>query len=135
MAHAAVGLRLILDWDSEARRDGFSIALIPGPPAVQRVFALTHTLVHLGSSPRDRGRPACVQPAAVALVASFAALLGLLLDAATSRDASASREDEQFEAPTTQPAASAALCLPVCSPACTAGLIGTRTRQITYLPR
>jgi anti-sigma B factor antagonist len=32
------GLRLILDWDARARRDGISFAVIPGPAVVQRVF-------------------------------------------------------------------------------------------------
>jgi anti-anti-sigma factor len=41
------GLRCILACDAEARNDGFSIALIPGSPAVQRVFQLTNTEVHL----------------------------------------------------------------------------------------
>jgi anti-anti-sigma factor len=35
------GLRLILETDAAARADGFSIELIPGPPAVQRVFEVT----------------------------------------------------------------------------------------------
>jgi anti-anti-sigma factor len=39
----STGLRLILRWDAEARQDGFSIGLVPGPPAVQRVFELTGT--------------------------------------------------------------------------------------------
>jgi anti-anti-sigma factor len=39
----STGLRCILDTHSEARQDGFSIALIAGPPAVQRVFELTQT--------------------------------------------------------------------------------------------
>jgi anti-anti-sigma factor len=43
----STGLRLILDCDCEARRDGFTIALIPGPPAVERVFELTNTRAHL----------------------------------------------------------------------------------------
>lgn len=37
----------MLRYDAQARRDGFSIALIPGPPAVQRVFQLTETDAHL----------------------------------------------------------------------------------------
>jgi anti-sigma B factor antagonist len=37
------GLRCILECDAEARRDGFTVALIPGPPVVQRVFDLTRT--------------------------------------------------------------------------------------------
>ena len=43
----STGLRCILDTDAEARQDGFSIALIAGPPSVQRVFELTDTLSHL----------------------------------------------------------------------------------------
>ena len=39
----STGLRLLLKWDAEARQDGFSIELVPGPPAVQRVFELTGT--------------------------------------------------------------------------------------------
>ena len=41
------GLRCILDADTEARQDGSSIALIQGPPAVQRIFELTNTDTHL----------------------------------------------------------------------------------------
>jgi anti-sigma B factor antagonist len=43
----STGLRCILTCDAEARRDPFTIALIPGPPAVQRVFELTNTRTHL----------------------------------------------------------------------------------------
>jgi anti-sigma B factor antagonist len=43
----STGLRCILECDAEARRDGFTIALIPGPTAVQRVFELTDTRAHL----------------------------------------------------------------------------------------
>jgi anti-sigma B factor antagonist len=43
----STGLRCILDCDAEARNDGFSIALIEGPPAVHRVFELTNTHTHL----------------------------------------------------------------------------------------
>jgi anti-anti-sigma factor len=39
----SVGLRLMLSLDAEARRDGFSIAIVPGPGAVQRVFEITGT--------------------------------------------------------------------------------------------
>jgi len=39
----STGLRLLLKWDAEARQDGFAIDLVPGPPAVQRVFELTGT--------------------------------------------------------------------------------------------
>jgi anti-anti-sigma factor len=41
------GLRLLLDSYAEARKDGHTIALIPGPRAVQRVFELTGTTGHL----------------------------------------------------------------------------------------
>jgi anti-anti-sigma factor len=37
------GLRLILDADSRARRDGRRVLLVPGPPEVQRVFRVTLT--------------------------------------------------------------------------------------------
>ena len=43
----STGLRLIVDCDAEARRDGFTIALISGPPAVERIFELTNTRAHL----------------------------------------------------------------------------------------
>ena len=43
----STGLRLLLQWEAHARQDGFSIALAPGPPAVQRVFEVTGTLQHL----------------------------------------------------------------------------------------
>ncbi|HEX4690168.1 MAG TPA: STAS domain-containing protein [Solirubrobacteraceae bacterium] len=39
----AAGLRLILALDAEARQDGFSIAFVPGPPSVMRVFEVTRT--------------------------------------------------------------------------------------------
>lgn len=41
------GLRFILDCYAEASQDGCTIALIPGPRAVQRVFELTGTIEHL----------------------------------------------------------------------------------------
>jgi anti-sigma B factor antagonist len=41
------GLRCILDCDAEARKDGFSVGLIQGPPAVHRVFELTKTVARL----------------------------------------------------------------------------------------
>lgn len=41
------GLRFLLDRHAEARANGSSIALIPGPPAVQRVFELTGSMDHL----------------------------------------------------------------------------------------
>jgi anti-anti-sigma factor len=43
----STGLRCILDMDALARQDGFSVALVPGPPAVQRVFEVTGTAGHL----------------------------------------------------------------------------------------
>ena len=43
----STGLRLILDYDSQARNDGSSIALIRGPSAVQRIFELTGTSAQL----------------------------------------------------------------------------------------
>jgi stage II sporulation protein AA (anti-sigma F factor antagonist) len=39
----STGLRFILERDREARQDGFSLFLVAGPPAVQRVFDLTGT--------------------------------------------------------------------------------------------
>jgi anti-anti-sigma factor len=39
----STGLRCILDLEAESRQDGFSIALIQGPPAVRRIFELTKT--------------------------------------------------------------------------------------------
>ena len=38
------GLRFLLETHAEARRDGFFMTVIQGPPAVQRVFELTGTL-------------------------------------------------------------------------------------------
>jgi anti-anti-sigma factor len=37
------GLRFILECHAESRRDSFTMALVPGPPAVQLVFELTDT--------------------------------------------------------------------------------------------
>jgi anti-sigma B factor antagonist len=37
------GLRMILEWDARSRADGFSFALVAGPPIVQRLFDLTNT--------------------------------------------------------------------------------------------
>ena len=37
----STGLRLVLAWDGEARRDGMSLRLRRGPAAVQRVFEVT----------------------------------------------------------------------------------------------
>lgn len=39
----STGLRLLLKWDADSRADGYSIEVVPGPPAVQRVFELTGT--------------------------------------------------------------------------------------------
>lgn len=39
----SAGLHCILDFDAESRQDGFSIALIQGPPAIRRIFELTET--------------------------------------------------------------------------------------------
>ena len=44
------GLRCILKYDAEARHDGYSIALVRGPDAVQRVFQITDTEGRLASS-------------------------------------------------------------------------------------
>ncbi len=43
----STGLRLMLAVHAEARRDDTSIALVPGPRAVQQVFELTGTLTVL----------------------------------------------------------------------------------------
>ena len=43
----STGLRLMLRWDAAARSDGFSLGIVPGPPVIQRVFALTGTEQHL----------------------------------------------------------------------------------------
>jgi anti-sigma B factor antagonist len=37
----STGLRIVLAWDDVARRDGMHLRLVPGPPAVQRVFEVT----------------------------------------------------------------------------------------------
>lgn len=37
------GLHFFLESHTAARQDGFTIALIPGPPAVQRLFEITAT--------------------------------------------------------------------------------------------
>ncbi|MEA2219579.1 MAG: anti-sigma factor antagonist [Solirubrobacteraceae bacterium] len=34
------GLRLILSAHAASRREGWSLTIVPGPPAVQRVFAI-----------------------------------------------------------------------------------------------
>jgi anti-sigma B factor antagonist len=41
------GVHLTLELDAEARSDGFTFALVPGPEPVQRVFALTETIERL----------------------------------------------------------------------------------------
>jgi anti-anti-sigma factor len=41
------GLRFLLDCYTKSRQDGHTIALLPGPPSVQRVFELTRTTEHL----------------------------------------------------------------------------------------
>jgi anti-sigma B factor antagonist len=43
----STGLHVILHYDAEARRDGFSLALIPGSPAVQRVFEISGVTTRL----------------------------------------------------------------------------------------
>ena len=43
----STGLRFLLECYAEARQDGFTMALLPGPPAVQTVFELTKTRDHL----------------------------------------------------------------------------------------
>src|SRR5690349_20698215 len=43
----STGLRCILDCDGQARRNGFSFALVRGPDAVQRLFELTETSTRL----------------------------------------------------------------------------------------
>jgi anti-sigma B factor antagonist len=35
------GLRTILSAQASSRRDGWALALVPGPPAVQRIFEIT----------------------------------------------------------------------------------------------
>jgi anti-anti-sigma factor len=35
------GLRMILEWDSMSRADGFAFSLVAGSPTVQRIFELT----------------------------------------------------------------------------------------------
>jgi anti-anti-sigma factor len=43
----STGLRFLLECHAESRQDGFTMALVPGPPAVQMVFELTATRDHL----------------------------------------------------------------------------------------
>jgi anti-anti-sigma factor len=49
----STGLRLMLVWDDMARRDGMRLRLLPGPPAVQRVFEVTGVIDRLPFE--DRG--------------------------------------------------------------------------------
>lgn len=37
----------MFDWDARARRDGMSLAVIPGPPVVQRVFEIAGVMDRL----------------------------------------------------------------------------------------
>jgi anti-sigma B factor antagonist len=41
------GLRFLLECYADSHNDGFTMALRPGPPAVQQVFELTDTRGHL----------------------------------------------------------------------------------------
>ena len=43
----STGLRFLLECYAESRHDGFTLALRPGPPAVQQVFEITDTTNHL----------------------------------------------------------------------------------------
>ncbi len=43
----STGLRLALKWEAAARQDGFEIAFVPGPPAVQRVFEVAGMSDHV----------------------------------------------------------------------------------------
>lgn len=43
----STGLRFLIECYAESRKDGFTMALLPGPPAVQRVFELTDTTTRL----------------------------------------------------------------------------------------
>jgi anti-sigma B factor antagonist len=40
----STGLRLVLRWHAAAAADGFELGVVPGAPAIQRVFELTGTL-------------------------------------------------------------------------------------------
>jgi anti-anti-sigma factor len=40
----STGLHLLLRWHTSARTDGFDLGVVPGAPAIQRVFELTGTL-------------------------------------------------------------------------------------------
>ena len=52
----STGLRCLLSYDAEARQDGFTLALIPGSRAVQRIFDLTSTTSLLPFIEPDRPR-------------------------------------------------------------------------------
>jgi anti-sigma B factor antagonist len=43
----SAGLRLVLDLDASARADSHTLALVAGPPAIQRVFEISGTLDRL----------------------------------------------------------------------------------------
>ena len=43
----STGLCFFLQCYAEGRQDGFTMAMLPGPPAVQRVFELTDTAERL----------------------------------------------------------------------------------------
>lgn len=43
----STGLRVVLDWDETARRDGMTFELLPGPDNVQRLFEITGVLERL----------------------------------------------------------------------------------------
>lgn len=43
----STGLHLTIRWAELARADGVALTIVPGPPAVQRVFELTATLATL----------------------------------------------------------------------------------------
>lgn len=43
----SAGLRLVLDLDASARADSHTLALVAGPPAIQRVFEISGTLERL----------------------------------------------------------------------------------------
>jgi anti-sigma B factor antagonist len=43
----STGLRFLLECHAQSRQDSFTMALVPGPAAVQQVFELTDTRNHL----------------------------------------------------------------------------------------
>lgn len=69
------GLKLILTWDAKARADGTSFELVPGPPAVQRLFEVTCVADWLSFA--DPGSPTSsgAETALVAATAGGAAAL------------------------------------------------------------